>query len=59
MSALAILAIIGGIVLSRHDTWLETFLEPTFADSTIHPAERLAARARASSSARCSRLAGI
>jgi NADH-quinone oxidoreductase subunit L len=40
MSALAVLAIVGGIVLVPHTTtWLETFLEPTFADSTIHPAE--------------------
>jgi NADH-quinone oxidoreductase subunit L len=40
MSALAALAIVGGIVLVPHvTTWLETFLEPTFADSTIHPAE--------------------
>jgi NADH-quinone oxidoreductase subunit L len=40
MAALAVLAIVGGIVLVPHTTtWLETFLEPTFADSTIHPAE--------------------
>jgi len=40
MAALAVLAIVGGIVLIPHTTtWLETFLEPTFADSTIHPAE--------------------
>jgi len=40
MAALAVLACVGGIVLVPHTTtWLETFLEPTFADSTIHPAE--------------------
>jgi NADH-quinone oxidoreductase subunit L len=36
MSSLALLAIVGGIVLVPHTTtWLETFLEPTFADSKI------------------------
>src|SRR6478672_9172624 len=40
MAGLAVLAIVGGIALVPHTTtWLETFLEPTFADSTIHPAE--------------------
>jgi NADH-quinone oxidoreductase subunit L len=40
MSALAVLATIGGVVGIPHvTTWLDTFLEPTFAASTIHPAE--------------------
>ena len=40
MSALAVLAIVGGVVGIPHvTTWLDTFLEPTFAASTIHPAE--------------------
>jgi len=40
MAGLAVLAIVGGIALVPHTTtWLETFLEPTFADSTIHPAQ--------------------
>jgi NADH-quinone oxidoreductase subunit L len=40
MSALAVLAVVGGIVGIPHvTTWLDTFLEPTFAESTIHPAE--------------------
>jgi len=37
MGGLAILATIGGIVGIPHVTdWLDTFLEPTFADSTVH-----------------------
>jgi NADH-quinone oxidoreductase subunit L len=40
MGLLAVLAVIGGIVLiPKTTTWLDTFLEPTFADSTVHPAE--------------------
>jgi NADH-quinone oxidoreductase subunit L len=40
MSLLAVLAIVGGIVLiPKTTTWLDTFLEPTFADSTVQPAE--------------------
>jgi NADH-quinone oxidoreductase subunit L len=35
-----VLATIGGIVLiPKTTTWLDTFLEPTFAGSTVHPAE--------------------
>jgi NADH-quinone oxidoreductase subunit L len=38
MGVLAVLSIIGGIVLiPETTTWFDTFLEPTFADSTIHP----------------------
>jgi NADH-quinone oxidoreductase subunit L len=39
MGALALLATFGGIVLiPKTTTWLDTFLEPTFADSTLaHP----------------------
>jgi NADH-quinone oxidoreductase subunit L len=37
MGALAVLATIGGVVGIPHvTTWLDRFLEPTFADSTIH-----------------------
>jgi NADH-quinone oxidoreductase subunit L len=37
MGTLAVLATIGGVVEIPHVTnWLDTFLEPTFADSTIH-----------------------
>jgi NADH-quinone oxidoreductase subunit L len=40
MGLLAVLAVIGGIVLvPKTTTWLDTFLEPTFAGSTVHPAE--------------------
>jgi NADH-quinone oxidoreductase subunit L len=39
MGALAVLATIGGVVLiPKVTTWFDTFLEPTFADSTIHHA---------------------
>jgi NADH-quinone oxidoreductase subunit L len=39
MGGLAVLATIGGIVLiPKATTWFDTFLEPTFADSTIHHA---------------------
>jgi NADH-quinone oxidoreductase subunit L len=39
MGALAVLASIGGVVLiPKVTTWFDTFLEPTFADSTIHHA---------------------
>ena len=37
MGTLAVLATIGGVVGIPHvTTWLDRFLEPTFADSTIH-----------------------
>jgi NADH-quinone oxidoreductase subunit L len=37
MGVLALLSVVGGIVLIPDTTtWLDTFLEPTFADSTIH-----------------------
>jgi NADH-quinone oxidoreductase subunit L len=37
MSVLAFLAVVGGIVgIPKTTTWLQTFLAPTFADSTIH-----------------------
>ena len=40
MALLAVLATVGGIVLiPKTTTWLDTFLEPTFADSTVQPAE--------------------
>jgi NADH-quinone oxidoreductase subunit L len=40
MGLLAVLAVVGGIVLvPKTTTWLDTFLEPTFAGSTVHPAE--------------------
>ncbi|WP_445152544.1 NADH-quinone oxidoreductase subunit L [Baekduia sp. Peel2402] len=36
MGTLAVLATVGGVVLIPHvTTWLDTFLEPTFEDSTI------------------------
>ena len=39
MGSLAVLATIGGVVLiPKVTTWFDTFLEPTFADSTIHHA---------------------
>ena len=37
MGTLAVLATVGGVVGIPHvTTWLDTFLEPTFADSTVH-----------------------
>jgi NADH-quinone oxidoreductase subunit L len=40
MGLLAVLATIGGIVLiPKTTTWLETFLEPTFAGSSVQPSE--------------------
>jgi NADH-quinone oxidoreductase subunit L len=37
MSVLALLAIVGGIVgIPKTTTWLDKFLAPTFADSTVH-----------------------
>ncbi|MEA2404508.1 MAG: NADH-quinone oxidoreductase subunit, partial [Thermoleophilaceae bacterium] len=37
MGALAVLSVVGGIVLIPNTTsWLDTFLEPSFADSAIH-----------------------
>jgi NADH-quinone oxidoreductase subunit L len=40
MGLLAVGATVAGIVLiPKTTTWLETFLDPTFADSTVHPAE--------------------
>jgi NADH-quinone oxidoreductase subunit L len=44
MSALAVLATVGGIVLvPKTTTWLDTFLEPTFAGSSVvaHPSDSL------------------
>jgi NADH-quinone oxidoreductase subunit L len=44
MSALAVLATVGGIVLvPKTTTWLDTFLEPTFAGSSVvaHPSDNL------------------
>jgi NADH-quinone oxidoreductase subunit L len=39
MGALAVLATVGGVVLiPKVTTWFDTFLEPTFEDSTIHHA---------------------
>jgi NADH-quinone oxidoreductase subunit L len=39
MGSLAVLATIGGVVLiPKVTTWFDTFLEPTFEDSTIHHA---------------------
>ena len=39
MGSLAVLATIGGVVLiPKATTWFDTFLEPTFEDSTIHHA---------------------
>ncbi|HEX5927507.1 MAG TPA: NADH-quinone oxidoreductase subunit L [Baekduia sp.] len=39
MGTLAVLATVGGVVLiPKATTWFDTFLEPTFADSTIHHA---------------------
>jgi NADH-quinone oxidoreductase subunit L len=37
MAVLAVLSVIGGIVaIPKTTTWLDTFLEPTFAESAIH-----------------------
>src|SRR5919197_94736 len=44
MAALAALAVVGGIVLvPKTTTWLDTFLEPTFAHSSVvaHPSNTL------------------
>jgi NADH-quinone oxidoreductase subunit L len=39
MGTLAVLATVGGVVLiPKTTTWLDTFLEPTFAGSTVQPA---------------------
>jgi NADH-quinone oxidoreductase subunit L len=39
MGTLAVLATVGGVVAIPHvTTWLDDFLEPTFADSTVHVA---------------------
>jgi NADH-quinone oxidoreductase subunit L len=38
MGSLAVLATFGGVVLiPKITTWLDTFLEPTFGDSTVQP----------------------
>ena len=58
---LALLAIVGGIVaIPKTTSWLDHFLAPTFADSTLvsHPSERRCSRS-AWSSARVVGLGGI
>ena len=41
MGMLAVLATIGGVVqIPKTTTWLDTFLEPTFAESTVGPSTR-------------------